>query len=228
MREIVLDTETTGFDPEAAHKIVEVACVELINHMRTGNHFHAYVNPERDVPDGAFQVHGLSAEFLSGHKIFSHIAADMLEFIKGSPLIIHNAAFDLKFLNHELRFAGFPSLEGHPFVDTLLMARKAFPGAQASLDALCKRFKIDLSRRSKHGALLDAELLCEVYLELKGGKQQGLGFGPHETPSPHENFIPPKPSMAFPHRVFAPSEEDIKRHEELVSSMPNALWQTSK
>jgi DNA polymerase-3 subunit epsilon len=228
MREIVLDTETTGFDPEASHKIVEVACVELVNHMRTGEYFHAYINPERDVPDGAFQVHGLSTEFLSGYKVFSHIAADMLEFIKGSPLIIHNAAFDLKFLNYELRFAGFPSLESHPFIDTLYMARKAFPGAQASLDALCKRFKIDLSRRSKHGALLDAELLCEVYLELKGGKQHGLGFACLETSPKQEELSAPQSSIAFERRTFRATTQELELHEMLISSMPNALWHKSK
>ncbi|MBN9564962.1 MAG: DNA polymerase III subunit epsilon [Alphaproteobacteria bacterium] len=224
MREIVLDTETTGFDPEASHKIVEVACVELFNHMRTGEYFHAYINPERDVPDEAFQVHGLSTDFLKDHRIFGHIAGDMLDFIKGSPLIIHNAAFDLKFLNHELRFAGFPSLDGHPFVDTLFMARKAFPGAQASLDALCKRFKIDLSRRSKHGALLDAELLAEVYLELKGGKQHGLGFTSIETPNKQDEFIAQRSSIAFPHRTFPVTEEESQLHEKLVATLPNSVW----
>jgi DNA polymerase-3 subunit epsilon len=152
----------------------------------------------------------------------------MLEFIKGSPLIIHNAVFDLKFLNHELRFAGFPSLESHPFVDTLYMARKAFPGAQASLDALCRRFKIDLSRRSKHGALLDAELLAEVYLELKGGKQHGLGFASLEASSKQEQFIAPKSSISFERRTFTVTAEELKLHEQLISSMPNALWQKSK
>lgn len=174
MRQIVLDTETTGLSPDDGHRLVELGCLEVFNHVPTGNTFHRYINPERDVPEGAFRVHGLSAEFLSDKPAFATIAGEFLEFIGGDELVIHNASFDMAFLNHELKRAGLAAIGFGRAIDTLAIARKRFPGAQNSLDALCKRFNIDNSGRVKHGALLDAELLAEVYLELMGGRQPGL------------------------------------------------------
>ena len=176
MREICLDTETTGIDPRDGHKIIEIACFELVNKVKTGNFFHSFVNPLRDVPVEAFRVHGISSEFLLDKPVFEIIADDFLRFIGDDPLVIHNAAFDLKFLNYELALIGKEPIENSRAIDTLLIARKKFPGAQNSLDALCKRFGIDLSARTKHGAVLDTQLLCDVYLELSGGAQFGLGF----------------------------------------------------
>jgi DNA polymerase-3 subunit epsilon len=175
MREIVLDTETTGLDPAEGHRIVEIACVELMNHVPTGQSFHRYVNPERPMPPEAFAVHGLSDEFLAQHPPFATVVDEFMGFIGADRLVIHNAEFDIKFINAELTRLGRPAL-GVPFADTLTMARRKFPGAQASLDALCRRFEIDLSARVKHGALLDCELLAAVYLELIGGRQPGFAL----------------------------------------------------
>lgn len=223
MREIVLDTETTGLDPAAKHKIVEIACVEVINYVRTGRHFHAYINPERDMPEEAFRIHGLSEEFLRQHKIFPLIASEFLEFVCSSPLVIHNAGFDLKFLNYELKQAGFPSFESHPVVDTLHLARKAFPGSPANLDALCRRFKIDLSQRVKHGALLDAELLADVYLELRGGKQPDLAFKTSAQTSGEQTAMREK-KLREP-RHFPLTPEELAQHQEMRRTLPNALWE---
>ena len=176
MREIVLDTETTGFDPNEGDRIVEIGCIELINHIPTENVFHRYINPERDMPESAFKVHGLSEEFLRGHKVIAEEIDEFLEFIGESKLVIHNAQFDMKFLNAELARLNRPTLPMTQSIDTVSMARRKFPGAQANLDALCRRFGIDNSARTKHGALLDAELLAEVYLELIGGRQRGLSL----------------------------------------------------
>jgi DNA polymerase III subunit epsilon len=170
MREVVLDTETTGLDPLGGDRIVEIGAVELINHIATEETFHGYVNPERDMPPEAFKVHGLSEEFLAGQPIFPDVAEGFLEFIGDSPLIIHNADFDLGFLNAELDRLGKPPIPSARAIDTVRMARKKFPGAPASLDALCRRFQIDISHREQHGALKDSLLLAEVYLELVGGR----------------------------------------------------------
>ena len=172
-REVVLDTETTGLRPDDGHCLVEIAALELVNHVPTGRQFHAYINPERDVPEEAVRVHGLTARFLKDFSVFGEIYQDFLGFIKNDPLIIHNAPFDMGFLNYFLKKQGAPVLENE-VIDTLQMARKKFPGSPASLDALCRRFKVDLSARDKHGALIDCELLAAVYLELIGGRQQGL------------------------------------------------------
>ncbi|MEQ9146197.1 MAG: DNA polymerase III subunit epsilon [Parvibaculaceae bacterium] len=176
MREIVLDTETTGISPDEGHRLVEIGCVELENHMPTGRTFHVYINPERDMPEGAFKVHGLSEEFLSDKPKFAEVADDFVAFIADAPLVIHNAAFDMGFLNAELKRSGRQVLPPSQAVDTLAIARKKFPGAQNSLDALCRRFNVDNSNRVKHGALLDSELLAEVYLELIGGREPGLSL----------------------------------------------------
>ncbi|MBT3931852.1 MAG: DNA polymerase III subunit epsilon, partial [Rhodospirillaceae bacterium] len=180
MREIILDTETTGLDPASGDRIVEIGCVVAQHHIPTGETYHVYVNPERDMPIEAFNVHGLSEEFLSDKPVFAEVVAAFLEFIGDSQLVIHNASFDMKFLNAELKRLGFPVLPMERSTDTVALARRTFPGAQASLDALCRRFEIDLSRREKHGALLDAELLAEVYLQLRGGRQPDLALAGNE------------------------------------------------
>ena len=164
MREIVLDTETTGLDPANGDRVVEIGCVETMHHIATGESFHVYINPERDMPQEAFNVHGLSEEFLSDKPVFAEIIGDFMAFIGDAPLVIHNAEFDMRFLNAEFKKLGRPLLPRERAIDTVAMARRKFPGAQANLDALCRRFEIDLSRRDKHGALLDAELLADVYL----------------------------------------------------------------
>lgn len=176
MREIVLDTETTGFEPTEGHRIVEIGAVELFNHMPTGRTYHQYINPKRIMPKEAFEVHGLGDDFLRDKPLFPAIAQAFLDFIADAPLVIHNASFDMKFLNAELAMANLPALTAARAVDTLLIARKKFPGSPASLDALCRRFNIDNSMREKHGALLDSEILAEVYLELVGGRQPDFGL----------------------------------------------------
>lgn len=174
LREIVLDTETTGLEPAEGHRIVEIAALELFNHVPTGRRLHRHVNPDRDMPEEAFRVHGLSEEFLRDKPRFAAIASELLEFIADARLVIHNAAFDIRFINAELALLGLPQISPDRAVDTLAIARRRFPGAQASLDALCRRFGIDNSARQLHGALLDCELLAEVYLELIGGRQPDL------------------------------------------------------
>jgi DNA polymerase-3 subunit epsilon len=219
LRELVLDTETTGLDPNDGHRIVEVACLELINHLPSGRHFHKYVNPDRDMPTEAFNVHGLSEEFLKDHSSFADIAEEFLTFIGAEKLVIHNAGFDLKFLNAELRFAGQPSIDHGRAIDTLSMARRAFPGAQASLDALCRRFGIDNSARTKHGALLDAELLAEIYLELVGGRQPDLSLSQTAKSMQNTETVtvrPPRPHQA--------SDAEQSAHQAFLETIPNAIW----
>ncbi|MEO8529773.1 MAG: DNA polymerase III subunit epsilon [Deltaproteobacteria bacterium] len=174
MREIVLDTETTGFDPEQGDRIVEIGAIELFNHLPTGETFHVYLNPERAMPADAFAVHGLGDDFLRDKPLFKSLAQSFIDFIADSTLVIHNASFDMKFLNAELKWAGLAPLPMSRSLDTVALARNKFPGASASLDALCRRFGVDNSAREKHGALLDSELLAEVYLELIGGRQPDL------------------------------------------------------
>ncbi|MGN6514473.1 MAG: DNA polymerase III subunit epsilon [Rhizomicrobium sp.] len=178
MREIVLDTETTGFDPASGDRIVEIGCVELFDHLPTGRSFQAYLNPERLVPIETQKVHGLTDEFLADKPLFAHIVEELLEFIGDAPLVIHNASFDMKFVNSELHRCGRPPLAYARAIDTIEIAKSKIPGARYSLDELCKRFGIDLSARSKHGALLDAELTARVYLELVGGRQTHLKLAP--------------------------------------------------
>ncbi len=175
-REIVLDTETTGLDPRHGHRLIEVACVELHNFLPTGRNFHCYVDPERDIDPDAERVHGISRAFLTGKPVFAHesVGRAFLDFVSDAALIAHNAPFDRGFLNHELDRAGHPVLPEHRWIDTLMLAQKRFPGMHNSLDALCKRFRISLAEREKHGALVDAMLLAEVYLELRGGREARL------------------------------------------------------
>jgi DNA polymerase-3 subunit epsilon len=174
LREVILDTETTGLDPANGDRVVEIGALELLNHLPTGRTFHVYVNPERDMPKEAEAVHGLSAEFLRDKPVFAAVAQDFLDFIGDATLIIHNASFDVAFLNAELAFLRLPALMPERVVDTLHIARQKHPGSANSLDALCRRYGVDNSRRTKHGALLDSELLAEVYLELIGGRQTAL------------------------------------------------------
>lgn len=182
MREIILDTETTGLSPRDGHRIVEIGAIELVNHMPTGQTFHVYLDPERDMPKEAEAVHGLSAAFLKGKPRFAAIAQDFLTFVADSVLIIHNASFDMGFINWELRNAKLNPIDMGQVIDTLAIAKQKFPMASNSLDALCKRFGVDASRRTKHGALLDSELLADVYLELIGGRQTALGLAAPGTP----------------------------------------------
>nr|WP_295831710.1 DNA polymerase III subunit epsilon [uncultured Azospirillum sp.] len=224
MREIVLDTETTGFKPEEGHRLVEIGCIELVNHLATGERFHVYLNPERDMPPEAFAVHGLSSEFLADKPLFNDVAADFVAFIGDSPLVIHNAAFDMHFLNWELKIAGYPVMPKDRAIDTLLMARQKFPGSPATLDALCKRFGVDNSNRTLHGALLDAQLLAEVYLELLGGRQTGLSFagGPASKSGPTGPVRIDRPFREA--RVFAVSDEEAAAHAEMLKKIKNPLW----
>jgi DNA polymerase-3 subunit epsilon len=180
MREIVFDTETTGFEPSDGHRIVEIGCVELMDHFPTGRTLQFYLNPERDVPIESQRVHGLSAEFLADKALFAHVADEFLEFLGDAPLVIHNASFDIKFINAELSRVGREAIPLSRAIDTIEIAKRKIPGARYSLDELCKRFGVDLSARTKHGALLDAQLTAEIYLELVGGRQRGLTLAPVE------------------------------------------------
>ena len=223
-REIVLDTETTGLDPNSGHRMVEIGCVELIDGLRTGAFFHAYLNPERDVPHEAFRVHGLSTQFLSDKPIFSEKVDDFLEFVADSMLVIHNAAFDMKFVNFELGSLGFPAISMDRTIDTVLIARKKFPGSPANLDALCKRFNIDLSGRTKHGALLDAELLADVYLDLMGGRQAMFALGATEQIIASSEQIITQIKTTLEARIFTVSEEEEEAHKIMLEKLKNPLW----
>lgn len=224
-REIVLDTETTGVNPASGHRIVEIGCVELKGTLPTGNNYHVYLNPERNMPEEAFRVHGLSNEFLSDKPLFSQVVDDFVGFLADSPLVIHNAAFDMGFINAELERLGFAALPMSRSIDTVLMARKKFPGSPANLDALCRRFEIDLSARTKHGALLDAELLAEVYLELMGGRQAALRLGgkSEETQQTSQKVAERVYREA---RNFPVSEDELECHAKMVAEMKEALWQS--
>ncbi len=226
MREIVLDTETTGFDPQTGDRIVEIGAVELLRHVPTGRTYHQYINPERAMPDEALQVHGLGDDFLRDKPVFKEIAQDFVEFVGDAKLVIHNAAFDMKFLNAELGWLGMPQIPWDQAVDTLAIARKKFPGSPASLDALCRRYGIDNSARTLHGALLDSEILAEVYLELIGGRQPDFGLSEAETviantTADGNNRIAKRPNP-LPPRV---SVEEKNAHDAFVGAMgDNAVW----
>lgn len=222
MREIVLDTETTGLEPATGDRVVEIACLELVNHLPTGRQYQTYLNPERDMPEGAFRVHGLSAEFLSGHPLFADKAEGFLAFIAEAPLIIHNAEFDMRFLNAELERCQRPPLPMSRTIDTVRMARRKFPGAQASLDALCRRFGIDNSARTKHGALLDVELLAEVYLELIGGREPSLVLVREAAAA--LAVAAPTPDKARVTRAHAPTADELAAHAAFLESLTEPLW----
>ena len=221
MREIVLDTETTGLDPEFGHRVVEVGCVELMNCVPTGRTFQVFINPERDMPAEAFAVHGISEDFLRDKPRFAEVADSLLEFLSDSPLVIHNASFDLKFLNWELAACGRPTCMPARAIDTVMLARQKYPGAPASLDALCKRFNVDLSARTKHGALLDAELLADVYLELVGGRQPGLVLA--SVSEAARIVVADRPVR--PARPHAPSPEELAAHLAFLQvEIKGAIW----
>jgi DNA polymerase III subunit epsilon len=226
VREIVLDTETTGLDPYRGDRLVEIGCVELLNRIPSGQTFHRYLNPQRDMPAEAFAVHGLSAEFLKDKPFFAEVADDLAEFIGDAPLVAHNASFDLSFINAEFERAGKPLVGRDRVIDTLMLARRKHPGSANRLDDLCARYSIDSSRRVKHGALLDAELLAEVYLELVGGRQAQLilvdaGSDRATAGSPRAIVIRPRP-IALPPRLTA---ADLAAHMEFRASLgEKAIW----
>lgn len=215
MREIILDTETTGLDPKLGHRIIEIGMLEVKNKVLTGNKFHFYINPERDVPIDSYKIHGISREFLLDKPLFSDIADDFLSFIEGAKLVIHNAAFDVKFLNHELSLLSKPSIDMSTVIDTLAIARRMFPGAKINLNALCKRFEIDNSSRKFHGALLDAELLYEVYVELTGGRQNSFSIKMNEKA---DKLIQGHNHKAIDTNILVilPNEEEIAQHQKLM------------
>jgi DNA polymerase III subunit epsilon len=223
MREIVLDTETTGLDPSDGHRLVEIGGIELYNCIPTGQVFHHYIDPQRDIPESAYEVHGLSREFLTGKPLFEHVAEEFLAFVGDAKLVIHNAEFDMRFLNSELQRVGRPALSAHRAVDTLTLARRRHPGLPNSLDALCARYGIDNSRRTKHGALLDAEILAEVYAELNGGRQAALllAAGDIRVERPDIIVVRQRPQPLEP-RV---SPDEISSHARFVEHLgENAVW----
>ena len=249
IREIVLDTETTGLSPEEGHRIIEIGALELINHMPTGNKLHLYIQPERDIDEAAEKVHGISSAFLADKPVFKDIADEFLDFIKDDVMIIHNAPFDMGFINAELKRLGHAALPASRALDTLPMARKKFPGAQASLDALCRRFEIDNSHRDLHGALIDADLLAEVYIELIGGRQPDLMLSGSQangitSPSPYPQSAQNPSSQANstdgfslsdnvanrpirPARPHHASPEELARHEAFLEKIENPIWKQS-
>jgi len=222
MREIVLDTETTGLDPKSGHRIIEIGCLELFNHVPTGNTFQCYVNPGRDIPEDALAVHGISATFLADKPTFENIVEDMLQFLGEDKLVIHNAAFDLGFLNAELGRAGRPTLPFGRAIDTVELARRKFPGAPASLDALCRRFGVDNTARTLHGALLDAELLAEVYLELIGGRQPHLALVTAATSGDTGGGTTVREHR--PPRPHAPTSQELADHAAFVEKLCDPIW----
>lgn len=224
MREIVLDTETTGFDPSAGDRIIEIGCVELMNHLATGKTYHVYLNPERDIPAEATAVHGITNEFVKDKPTFGEVVGDFMEFIGDARLVIHNAEFDMKFLNAELKIFGFPSLDYRRALDTVKMAREKFPGSPANLDALCRRFNIDNTSRTFHGALLDSQLLAEVYLEMLGGRQQGLGISNEPVKTAGQQKMDQAERVFREARNFFPTEEEKAAHGKMVDGLKDPLW----
>jgi DNA polymerase III subunit epsilon len=225
VREIVFDTETTGLNPAGGDRIVEIGCVEIYNRVETGRHFHAYFNPERLMPSDAEAVHGLSTIFLSDKPLFAEMAEELLDFIEDSPLVAHNAGFDFGFLNFELERCGRPHVSMTRMVDTLQLARTKHPGAKHSLDALCMRFGIDRSQRIKHGALLDAQLLAQVYVELTGGRQIGLGLvADTATVNVKQSSHPVTVREPRPARPHSADVEELERHRAFIAQLINPLW----
>ena len=225
MRRIALDTETTGLSPKDGHRIVEIGCVELDGNIPTGSEWHSYVNPDRAMPEAAFAVHGLSEEFLQKEPKFKDIAEDFLSFIKGGELVIHNAKFDIGFLNSELKMAKMPLIAIQKTIDTVHLAREKIPGAAASLDALCKRFEIDLSLREKHGALLDAKLLAEVYLQLTGGRKSSLSLEQEHTDKSKKVINKEEPKLDNLTFIEATlTEQEKEEHTEMINKINSSLW----
>jgi DNA polymerase-3 subunit epsilon len=226
MREVVVDTETTGLDPVSGHRLVEIACVEVVNLVPTRAHFHSFINPERDVPREAFNIHGLSTEFLLEKPLFATVAAGFLDFIADSRLVIHNAEFDLKFINFELQRLSFPPVDSRRVLDTLAIARKKHPNSANSLDALCARYRVNNAKRTKHGALLDAELLADVYVELMGGRQTHMSLA---VASAGKKIVSDVFRTVIPRRLreLAPRLEvgDMDQHRLLIDRLQGrALW----
>lgn len=219
MREVVLDTETTGLDPRNGDRIVEIGCLELLNHVPTGRCYHTYLNPDRSMPAEAFAVHGLSDAHLQDQPRFAAVVDAFLTFLGESPLVIHNAAFDLGFINAELDRLNLAPLPAERAIDTVLLARKAYPGMPANLDALCRRFQIDTSTRTLHGALTDARLLAEVYLQLKGGRQPGLALVSSRAA---KGVTGPRPTRTP--RLLAPTAAEEAAHQALIGRLKNPLW----
>lgn len=227
MREIALDTETTGLDPAEGHRIIEIGCVEIYNRIRTGKIFHAYVNPERGVPAESFNIHGISGEFLRDKPLFTDVKDDFLDFIGNDPLVIHNAAFDMKFINSELYKLGEELLDMSRAVDTLIIARRKFPGSPANLDALCRRFEIDLSKREKHGALLDAELLADMYRELMGGSQESFKLDKTNEEKTVEKQEGNKKILSAREHYATIEEQEL--HEQFLQKMiKESLWKEAE
>ena len=235
MREIALDTETTGISPSDGHRIIEIGALELMHHLPTGRKLHLYINPERDIDDGAVAVHGITSNFLADKPVFADIVDEFQAFIVDDPLVIHNANFDMGFINAELKRLDRPALPMAQSIDTLMMARKKFPGAQANLDALCRRFDIDNSHRDLHGALVDADLLAAVYIELLGGRQPGLSLEPdiqtqtvdqgaQNSMDPGSTFhLDAKPMR--PIRAHAPTTKELRAHAKFLEELKNPIWQ---
>lgn len=230
MREIVFDTETTGLSPQSGDRIVEIGCVEMFNRCETGRHFHSYFNPGRPMPTEAENVHGLSDRFLSDKPAFADVCEELLTFIGEAPMIAHNAAFDFSFVNHELGQCGRPAVDNSRMICTLILARQKFPGAKHSLDALCTRFGVDRSQRVKHGALLDAQLLAQVYVELTGGRQIGLGLvaelieGGIVAAQAAAAGGSPLALAVRPARPHAASAEELARHAAFLAKIKNPIW----
>ena len=222
MREVVLDTETTGLDPLAGHRVVEIGCIELVNMVATGRSLQLYLNPEMPMPAGAQEVHGLSDEFLADKPLFADKVEEFIEFLGDAQLVIHNAQFDLGFLNAELARVGRAKLT-NDYVDTVSLARRKFPGQRASLDALCDRFSIDNTKRTKHGALLDSELLAEVYLELSGGRQRDLGLAPEMAATGLSGMLAVKRPVR-PARPHAASAIELAAHAEFLKKVSDPIW----
>ena len=228
MREIIFDTETTGLDPRSGDRLVEIGCIEMVNRVATGATYHCYFNPERDMPEEAERVHGLSITFLADKPLFAEKAQEFLDFIGDSPMVAHNASFDFGFINAELTRAGFEPVSLERMVDTVKIARQKHPGAKNSLDALCSRYGVDRSHRTKHGALLDSELLAQVYVELLGGRQIGLGLAAESVsisasvaPTSSE---PARERLFRPARPHAPSAEELAAHAEFMKKIKEPIW----
>ena len=232
MREIVLDTETTGISPCDGHRIIEIGALELMHHLPTGRCLHLYINPERDIDDGAIAVHGITLEFLAEKPIFADVADELLAFIGSDPLVIHNASFDMAFINAELKRIERPALAMGQSIDTLAMARKKFPGAQANLDALCRRFEIDNTHRNLHGALVDADLLASVYIELLGGRQPGLLLDAEQESKSkasqggvvEDSYFHSDVKNIRAIRAHAPTDDELKAHAKFLASLKDPVW----
>jgi DNA polymerase-3 subunit epsilon len=227
MRAIVFDTETTGMDPADGDRVVEIGCIELVNLIPTGRTYHQYINPERDVPAEAAAVHGLTTERLKDEPTFGEIVGDFMDFIgDDAKLVAHNAEFDMKFINAEIKKFGFKKIDNKRVVDTLMIARQKFPGSPANLDALCRRFHIDNSNRTLHGALLDSELLAEVYLELLGGRQRGLGIEAERKKVEKEAVS----SVEHPYREpreFIVSDDELSAHQKMLDDIKDPIWKAN-